>query len=68
MERIELQEKIFNHWIALKNDIQDLATIVQNDIELMDLDIIKWEAKVRAFKGKIDLLTEATKKFVKVEK
>ncbi len=63
---MEIQEQIFKEWMRLKTDVQYLAEIIQNDnVVLTEQDVLNWVSKVDNFKQKVNLLSEATFKFIK---
>ena len=61
------KEQLFNSWIETKEDIQMLAGIVQNDIQLTEEDLLSWLERFDEFKLKLQNLQIKTVRMVRLK-
>ncbi len=61
------REQLFNQWLSLKEDIQNLAAIVQDDIELTEQDLLSWLEQVDEVKIKLNNIQLKTVRRVKLK-
>ncbi len=61
-------EQLFNRWLNMKHDIQQLAGIVQNDVELTEDDLAYWLSEVDRFKVNFNELRLETIRLVRLKK